>query len=326
MPERHPGWVTGINDFEARLATGMMVASQTTADVTLDPLRVRAGIRDATGNPGLVRLGTNKITVNPFQAVVQDPARPGLGPFLVTLDSAKDLPLTAADPSLSRIDLVVAEVNPGEDPGFTVRVVEGQRSSTPQPPAVTNPLHLRLAQVRVPAGAGTPTLTDLRQFTAALGGILPVRGDADLPANAAGSVFIYRLDSRQLQVRQGSSWVPYRPPRGSVDVWNPALLQNGWVNYSPPGGSFPPAAYTITEDGWVRLRGLVKSGDVTKPILVLPVGYRPVFQHILSARIAHGQAARIDVLTDGTVVSPYPTDVQPSTAWTSLDGICFPTY
>jgi len=323
MPERHPGWVTGINDFEARLATGALVTSQQTTDTTLDPLRVRSGIRDSAGSPGLVTLGTNKVTVKPFQAVIQDPARPGLGPYLVTLDAAKELPLTAADPSLARIDLVIADVDPDVEPGFSVRVVEGQRSSTPQPPNVTNPFHLKLAQIQIPAGTGTPTLTDLRQFTAALGGILPVRGSADLPSAAPDSMFIYRLDTRELQVRQGTSWVTYRPPRGSVDTWHAASLQNGWVNW---GSEHTPAAYTITEDGWVRLRGLVRAGDVAKPILTLPASYRPLFRHIFSVRVDGARTARIDVLTDGTVVSPWSGDGYPSAVWTSLDNICFATY
>lgn len=327
MPERHPGWVTGINDFEARLATGALVTSQQTADTTLDPLRVRPGIRDSAGNPGLVTLGTNKVTVKPFQAVIQDPARPGLGPYLVTLDTAKDLPLTAADPSLARIDLVIAEVDQTVEPGFVVRVAEGQRSSTPQPPSVTNPLHLKLAQVQIPAGTGTPTLTDLRQFTAALGGILPVRGSTDLPFAGPDSMFIYRLDTQELQVRKGGSWVTYRPPRGSVDTWHPATLLNGWANLGTYYGVvYAPAAYTITEDGWVRLRGMIKSGDTTKTILTLPLGYRPIFAHIFSVKIAGKIPASLAIHTDGNVLGNSVNDGVVSTTWTSLDGVCFPTY
>lgn len=322
MPERHPGWVTGINDFEARLASGLLVTSAQTTDA-LDPLRARPGIRDAPGNPGLVTLGTNKVTVNPFQAVIQDPARPALGAYLVTLDAAKDVPLDASDPANGRIDLVIAEVDPAVDPGFTVHVVKGTPAANPVPPTVSNPLNLRLAQIQVPAGAAAPTLTDTRQFTAALGGILPVRGAGDLPASAAGSVFTYRLDTGVLQVRKGGAWVPYRPPRGSVDTWHAPSLLNGWVNY---GSSFPPAGYTITEDGWVHLRGLIKSGDVTKVIFNLPAGYRPVFQHIFSVKITGKDAARLDVKTNGDLIGGAAADAPVSTAWTSLDGVSFPTY
>src|SRR5215475_4697728 len=98
MAERHPGWVDGIDAAEARLATGLLVWSHGTGD-QLDPLRVRTGLRDGSNYPGRVSLGTGKVTVNPFQAVVADPSRPGVGPHLVTLDAAKDLPIPAADAS-----------------------------------------------------------------------------------------------------------------------------------------------------------------------------------------------------------------------------------
>jgi|GEM_PF-3879965 len=319
MPERHPGWVSGINDFEARLATGLLTTSHQANDA-LDPLRARSGIRDAAGNPGLVTLGTNTVTVNPFQAVIQDPARPALGPYLVTMDAAKSLPLTASDPSLGRIDLVIAEVDPAVEPGFTVRVVEGSRSATPQPPSVTNPLHLRLAQIQVPAGTAARTLTDTRQFTAALGGILPVRGAADLPAGGPASLFVYRLDTGALQIRSTSGWTNYHSPRGT---WNPAILLNGWVNYS---SAFAPAAFTITDDGWVHLRGLVRSGDITKPIFNLPTAYRPLYSHIFSVKIYAKEPARLDVTTAGNIQGGGLTEGQIHATWTSLDGVSFPTY
>jgi hypothetical protein len=341
MPERRPGWVTGINDFEARLATGLLTTSQQAGD-PLDPLRVRSGIRDAPGFAGQVTLGTNKVTVNPFQAVIQDPARPALGAYMVTLDAVKELPLTAADPSLGRIDLVIAEVDPAGDPGFVVRIAEGDRNSSPQPPTLTNPLHLKLAQIAVPANSVPQTPIDKRQFTAALGGILPVRGTDDLPAAAAGSVFIYRLDTGILQVRKGGAWVPYRTPRTDrtgLDTWQPVTFTagTGWTNYStntPP--TFAPAAYTITEDGWVHLRGLVKWGSTTAPtatqmalpLFTLPPGYRPQFQHIFSVKIAGKEpaTARLDVTKVGAVVGGSTADGQISTVWTSLDGVSFATY
>jgi hypothetical protein len=324
MAERHPAWVTGINDFEARLASGALLAAQRGGD-QLDPLRVRSGIRDSPGYPGLVALSTNKVTVNPFQAAIQDPARPGIGAYLVTLDAPKELPLTAADPVLNRTDLVIAEIDEPASPGFTVRVVEGQRSSsaTPQPPAVTNSLHLRLAQVFVRAAGATPTLSDLRQFTAALGGVLPVRTAADRPDTTQSSQLIYRLDIGAIEVLRGGGWTTYRPPR--ADTWHPVVFQNSWTNYGSP---YPPAAYTLRDDGWVVLRGLIKSAATTdniKTVFTLPTGYRPVYRHLFSVRAHITGTARLDVDPNGEVVSPY-ADTGLTTTWTSLDGVTFATY
>jgi hypothetical protein len=322
VPERHPGWVTGINDFEARLASGLLIGSQQVID-SLDPLRVRPGLRDAPGNPGLVTLGTNKATVNPFQAVIQDPARPALGAYLATMDAAKDLALTAADPSLGRIDLIIAEVDSTVDPGFAVHVVEGQPSASPQAPVVTNPLHLKLAQIQIPAAGTAATPTDLRQFTAALGGILPVRGTTDLPSSAAGSLFIFRLDTKVLQVRIGGAWVAYRPPRGSVDTWHDVTFAANWGTYSPSNGTFNTVAYTITEDGWVRLRGLAKTVNAGvaggSTIFTLPADYRPRRQALVTVYSAVG-VIRIDVKANGAVTVTPAIDLG---QWVSLDNIAF---
>jgi len=331
MAERLPGWVTGIHDFEARLASGLLVTS---AEAThqVDPLRVRSGIRDAPGHPGHVTLSEtsrNRVLVNPFQAVIQDPALPHRGAYLVTLDSSKELDFAPAETSRGRVHLIIAEVDP--DAVFTVRVVEGASGTSEAPPA-TNP-HLKLAEIRLPPAAdgASPDLIDLRQFTAALGGILPVRSPTDRPVNAAFSFFIYRLDTGVLEVQQMGSgeWAPYHPPRG--DAWHevkpeitalpppPGHFQNKWVNYAR---GYATAAYTKTDDGWVRLRGLVKSANVKTTIFTLPTGCRPMVRHIFAAATS-GKEARVDVTRDGNVGAgdePYPI------GWVSLDGIAFATY
>jgi hypothetical protein len=326
MAERHPGWVNGIDAFEARLATGLSVMAQGTGDA-LDPLRVRAGIRDAPGDPGLVTLGQNKVTVNPFQAVIADAARPAGGPYLVTSDAVKELPLGPAHASLSRIDLVIAEVNPGSGTGFEVKVYVGENSSTPQRPTVSNPNNLELAEIRIPPAGTTPSLTDKRRFTAALNGILPVRSAGDRPpiTHVPYSMFIYRIDTGVLEVQAGAEWVPYRPPRG--DGWHAPTLQNNWRNYE---NGYVPAGYTLSDDGWVRLRGFVTGGTVTvvKACFTLPAGYRPKYIHVLpvptwSAPVTNNTlaASRVDITPKGDVI---PLSV--TSGWISLDGIQFPTW
>jgi|SRR5947208_9779701 len=314
MAERHPGWVNGVDAAEARLISGALTQAQATGDV-LDPLRVRAGIRDSGGFPGRVALGTNKVTVNPFQAVLADPAKPGDGPYVVTLDTAKDLPLAAAHASLSRIDLVVAEISGA---GFAVSIYTGDNSSSPVRPAPSGSPFLVLAEIAVAPAGTTPTLTDRRQFTAAMSGILPVRGDVDLPpANQAhGSQFVYRLDTGVLMVRKGSAWAPYRPPRG--DTWHTPTLQNGWVPY---GAGYNDPAYTLMDDGWVQLRGLVKNGTLPAAIFTLPVGYRPPSRWLCGVTTSESVHGRCDILNDGTVYA-----WAGSKNWFCLDDITFSTY
>lgn len=315
MAERHPGWVNDIDAFEARLATGLPVMSQGRGDA-LDPLRVRSGVRDAPGFPGLVTLGTNKVTVNPFQAVIADATQPATGPYLVTLDAIKELSLNQADERLSRIDLIIAQVDPSVTEGFIVRVVPGDVSATPQRPTPANLPFLELAEIRIPPAGTPPTLTDKRQFTAGLNGILPIRNADDRPRTVGASVFVYRLDTRVLEVQKGGAWVAYRPPRG--DGWHAVTFQNGWTNY---GQGWPSAAYTLTDDGWVRLRGMVRSGALDKAVFTLPVGYRPPVRHLLAATTSPDAHARVDVLANGEVIP-----LTANAAWLSLDGIAFATY
>lgn len=319
MAERHPGWVNGVDAFEARLATGLLMSAQGTGDL-LDPLRVRSGIRHSHGDPGLVRLGTNKVTVNPFQAVIANSAKPHEGPFLVTMDALKDLPLGAAHASLSRIDLVAAEVT-DSGVGFEVKVYAGENSATPpQRPTLTNPNTLELAEIKTPPVGTRPTLTDRRRFTAGLNGILPVRDAEDRPpvATAHSSMFIYRLDDGVLEVRRGTAWVPYRPPRGSSDSWHAVTLENGWANY---GRGYNDAAYTLTDDGWVRLRGMVKNGVLDKAMFTLPEKYWPTHRQLFGVSTYPDAHGRVDVLTDGQVVP-----MNGNNAWFSLYGLAFATY
>lgn len=328
MAERHPGWVNNIDAFEARLATGAAFAAQGTGD-QLDPLRTRSGLRDAPGTPGRVTLSGSTATVLPFQAVIADPGRPGDGPYLVTLDAAKTLGIGPADPGNGRIDLVAAVVDPSADPGFDVHVIAGTAAATPKAP--TPPaLSLTLAQISVPAGGQPQQPTDLRQFTAALSGILPVRSTADLPAPGmvAGSTLVHRLDLGELHVQKGGAWVPYRPPRG--DTWHAvtaADFRNGWTNF---GSGFAPAAYTMTDDGFVHLRGLIKGGTSgsTAVAFTLPSNppnkvYRPAAGTELFgvATAPDGTAGRIDIQTNGNVIM-----AKVSSTWVSLNGISFASY
>jgi len=313
MAERHAGWVNGLDAAEARLATGLLAASHSTGDA-LDPLRVRTGLRDSAGQPGLVTLGTNKVTVNPFQAVLADPAKPADGPYFVTLDAVKEITLGAAHASLSRTDIVVAEVD--ESGHFAVTLYAGESSATPQRPTLPNPAVLELATITVPPVGTTAKLLDTRRYTAALNGILPVRTADERPTTTQMSQFVYRLDTGVLEVRKGTAWVPYRAPRG--DTWHAPTLQNKWVNY---GATFNTAAYTLTDDGWVRLRGLVKSGTFDLPIFTLPVGYRPPNQYLLPVATNPDTIGRVDIMPDGRVMA-----TTGNAGWLSLDGLSFATY
>lgn len=326
MAERHPGWVNNIAAFEARQATGLLVAAHGVGDA-LGPLRVRPGIRDAGGHPGGVTRNGNKVSVNPFQAVIADQAQPADGPYLVTMDASKELDLDPPTDNAYRTDLVVAEILDVE-PGFRVSVYKGENSTsqTPPKPVVANRRALILAEVPItPTNTQQPVPKDTRSFTAGLNGIIPVRGEADRPTDPHGSAIIFRLDTRVIEIRKDNAWVPYRPPRVTRIDWQvpPAPLGSGWINYGTP---YITPAYAISDDGWVRFRGMIKNGTASSatPLFQLKEGYRPLAQHLFPVATAatglEAKMGRVDVHANGNVFVNHS-----SAAWLSLDGITFGT-
>jgi len=163
--------------------------------------------------------------------------------------------------------------------------------------------YLVLAELSVPrVGTPIPAPADTRKFTAALNGILPVRNDTDQPppGQAYGSQFIYRLDTGVLMVRKGSSWAPYRPPRG--DTWHEPTLTNFWANW---GDDHITTAYTLM-DGRLGAAAWPGQGRRQQQAHVHPAGGVPA-DRTVAVRTAQlppspDLGARIDVFTDGTVV------------------------
>jgi hypothetical protein len=333
MVDRKPVWVDGVQATEARLANAVFLQGEGTGDA-LDALRVRPGVRPAGANPGQVTASSNTVTVQPFQAVVADATNPATGPYLVTLEAVQTLPLPAAHASLGRFDLVVAEI---VDDGFAVKLYVGEPLTGPVPPKPST-THLPLAQISVKPGQ-QPAITDLRRFTAAVGGILPVRTAAELPtvAQASPGQFAYRLDSGELQVFGTGGWQRFKQPRTKWQAL--PFVNNTWTAYTSANQTYHPPGYLVGEDGWVHLRGLVKA-TTPKPttyfsvVAQLPDNNgttapicRPRAQAIL-AGLADNSAYRVEVFpttgnitvssrTSSPTAADYPT-------WVSLDGLSFP--
>ncbi|QUQ62687.1 hypothetical protein [Kutzneria sp. CA-103260] len=284
--EFHPGWVNGIDATAARLATGLLAAPDGSATAT--PLRSLAGIRPTPGFPGQVAVvaGSNPVavSVNPFQAVIPDLTPGGGGAFLATLGSAQQLPLAAADGQQSRLDRVVAEIDPSSANGFVVHVVTGQPANPPQPPAVKNPSYLELAQIQVPpTGGGTPTVTDRRTLTTALGGVLPVFKPEQRPAAPYQGMYVHRLDTNNLELFDGAAW---RTAVNPTDTgWVPLTLRTGWYFPSTVFDLQPPQVRRIGDT--THLRGMVWTQNAVAPKLtdLLPIGDMPTSCQPPHARI-----------------------------------------
>jgi hypothetical protein len=114
--------------------------------------------------------------VQPGSFVVPNSATPTAGGYAATLATQATLTVQTADPTNTRIDIVVAYVNDvGTSASFgAVAILTGVAAATPSAP--TPPANsITLAQISVPAGTTTITsalITDKRPFTTATGGIL----------------------------------------------------------------------------------------------------------------------------------------------------------
>jgi len=197
----------------------------------------RNGLRSDGGGVVSAVVGTMTVEVTPFRAWVDGGASDAQGGYPFVLDATKVLTVTDGDAVLSRTDTVVAEVldDTYDGSGSTVaqvRVVAG----TPGAGAPTLPATcVALRDVTVPAGlsAGTGGLsssnigTDRRVYTAALGGIVPVSGATERDAMGAElGQPVYRLDTGNLQVFNGSDWDTYTATTAKGRVSSAAGSQN----------------------------------------------------------------------------------------------------
>jgi hypothetical protein len=105
----------------------------------------------------------------------------------------------------------------------------------------------------------------------------------------------------------------------SVPVMIAPTFEGTWVNHSATP-DWEHAGFYKDMHGRVHLQGLVKDGTLNSVIFYLPVGYRPVADHIfIVANSGTDNACRVDVKDDGTVIQ---TDGD-SNSWVSLAGISF---
>ncbi|MFJ2830891.1 hypothetical protein ACIPC1_25555 [Streptomyces sp. NPDC087263] len=249
--ERDSGWLSGsvVDAEDARLATGVLAAASANPG---NPIAARTGIRPGPGSPGNVEATSTpsrNVTVRPFQGVIQGTRTTAAGAYLITLAQQKTLDVLTAAPahaSNPRIALVVAQQTDrqygDESDGMLVRVVAGEPAVTPVPPTVTGDW-MPLAEITVRANAGSVTpadIKDLRAYTVAAGGVLPLQVQESLPADGYSGQRLYDLETGLDMVRRGTSWRP--AATGAIEFFGPA--DAGWPQ---TGGSAGAGSYTFNQ-------------------------------------------------------------------------------
>ncbi|MEV7091147.1 hypothetical protein AB0O07_35700 [Streptomyces sp. NPDC093085] len=280
-PERDSGWISGglVDAEDARLATGVLAAPGG------GPVQARSGIRPAPGDPGRVLAtptASGKVTVNPFQAVIQGTAATAAGAYLVTLDRTKTIDVLGpypADPTHPRQDLVIARQR-DEQYGdaattMTVELVKGTAAPSPTDPPVTGD-HIPLARIRVAGNATAVTsVEDLRPWTAAVGGIIRAAGEAGRPTAPYSGMYIHRTDTNHLESYDTTAgWRAVNDDTG----WTPLPLEANWQPYNAQEA---PAVRRV--GAVVYLRGgatrLNSSAAGNATLLYIPAGFRPAVAH-----------------------------------------------
>jgi hypothetical protein len=164
-------------------------------------------------------------------------------------DGTVNKTITASDPSLPRIDIVVLKVQDtfysGVTNAWSIAVVTGVAASSPAVPAA--PANsITIGQIAVGAGVTTivnANITDTRPFLAAVGGITPVKSQTErdaLQGNYAGMA-VWRQDTTpdRLEIWDGSTWsqlVP-TPAVSAVDATSRTTTSTSFTTVLSPAGT-----------------------------------------------------------------------------------------
>ncbi|WP_105972676.1 hypothetical protein [Streptomyces geranii] len=310
-PERDSAWISGgvIDAEDARLATGVFAAPGA------GPVQARSGIKPATGDPGRVQATatvSGKVTVAPFQGVIQGTRSTATGAYLVTLDQSKTIDVLGTYPASTlnpRQDLIVARQRDTQygdaTAGMTVELVKGTEAATPVDPTVTGD-HLLLARIKVPKSATTianANIDDLRPWTTAAGGILRVWGEGGRPTYPYTGMYIHRWDTNHLERYDSTAgWRAVNEDTGWINL---ALLAN-WSVYNGETPAIRRVGATV------HLRGALTSALALTaqgtPLITVPAGFRPAMRHHWYTVIG-GTTRGLELLLDPDGgVALYPQD------------------
>lgn len=199
-----------------------------------------SAINDRTGVtsvPVLTGTGSLTATVGPFSCLIDGTSNSLQGSYWVTLDAATTITIGAGN-TQARIDLISMQIqdNAYDGSGFQraqLVVTAGTPSGSPVAPAApANSISLWTLPVPALASSVTfSTATAVFPYTAAVGGIIPVRASTDQPAVVNGVGFRWRLDvtaaagsvSPLESSTDGTTWVPVYTPPGAWTAYTPTF-------------------------------------------------------------------------------------------------------
>lgn len=244
----------------------------------------RVGVFSAGSSPIVTGRASMGYDIAPFKAAT---SRTGTGVELLANDATvTNVPTDAAPGANSRIDVIyvrpqfTANTDPGSVPIFGV--AKGTAAPVPTKPPIPDGA-LELAYADIPSTATTTAsvvITQSAPFTAAVGGIVPVRNTAELDAFAAADGTMARDITVGIEYeRDGGTWklrgsifhgtgvrrAASSPRYGQIwydtdgvrDAWI-ANRAGGWRRYSGVT-TIPPGAWNNSFGGAVWARTVVQN-------------------------------------------------------------------
>lgn len=172
------------NAWRTLVVTGLTLMSGTA--------QVQSGVFGGGGGMNVTAPGGMNVRVATGYCVVASASGSTFGGYLTGQGSAATLSVATSDPTNPRIDLVIVSVtdNGSATSSGVVQIITGTPASSPSPPALpSGASSFALAQVAVAANASAITsgsITDVRAFTAASGGIVPMQSVSSGPGGHGG--------------------------------------------------------------------------------------------------------------------------------------------
>ena len=281
--------------------------------VPAPPLNKRTGVTSA---PVLTGTGSLTCTVGPFSCLVDGTSNSLQGSYWATLDSATTVTITTGA-TQQRIDLISLQIQDNAYDGSGAQAgrilyTAGTPGSGSAPTAPAN--SISLFTVTVPANATTlnfsTAATSVFPYTAAAGGIVPVRSASDKPAVASAVQYRHRLDvaagSGASPLEWSTDGTTYTP------AYDPNAAYGAWTNAIVNGAAFSALAqpqYRTAPGGRIELRGSVQA-------TIAPSTNTTV----LSSLPAPGNVRELGAATDATALYIYIGTSSTSATITGFTG------
>lgn len=251
--------------------------------VPASQLNSRTGV---TSTPVLTSTGAFTCTVGPFSCVVDGTSNSLQGSYWATLDATTTVTINAAS-TQARTDLISLQIQDnaydgsGQHQGVILYTAGTPGGGAPAAPANS----ISLWTVPVAANASSVNFANAVAqfpFTAAAGGVVPVRSANDKPAVVSGAQYRHRLDVTATATGasplessvDGVTWTPVSSGDSAYGSWTNAVV-NGptfTVSVQPQYRTIPGNRVELR--GWVTSSGSIAAGTSVISSLPAPAAIR----------------------------------------------------